>query len=65
MLVVRMGKETCIQGFCENSVKRPSRRWEDNIKISLQGVGWEGMDWIDDSGWGQVAGCRGGGNQVP
>ena len=22
-------------------------RWEDNIKINLQGVGWVGMDWID------------------
>jgi hypothetical protein len=26
---------------------RPRRRWEDNIKIDLQEVGWEGMDWID------------------
>ena len=26
---------------------RPSRRWEDNIKIDLQNVGWEHMDWID------------------
>jgi hypothetical protein len=25
---------------------RPRRRWEDNIKIHLQDVGWEGMDWI-------------------
>jgi hypothetical protein len=25
---------------------RPKRRWEDNIKMDLQGVGW-GMDWID------------------
>jgi hypothetical protein len=25
---------------------RPRRRWEDNIKIYLQDVGW-GMDWID------------------
>jgi hypothetical protein len=23
------------------------RRWEDNIKIDLQEVRWEGMDWID------------------
>jgi hypothetical protein len=22
-------------------------RWEDNIKIDLQEVGWRGMDWID------------------
>ena len=23
------------------------RRWEDNIKMDLQKVSWEGMDWID------------------
>ena len=28
--------------------KRPPRnRWEDNIKIDLREVGWEGMDWLD------------------
>ena len=26
---------------------RPRRRWEDNIKIDLQEVSWEGTDWID------------------
>jgi hypothetical protein len=26
---------------------RPWLRWEDNIKIDLQEVGWGGMDWID------------------
>jgi hypothetical protein len=26
---------------------RPRRRWEDNIKMDLQEVGWGGMDWID------------------
>jgi hypothetical protein len=26
---------------------RPRRRWEDNIKMDLQEVGWEGMVWID------------------
>jgi hypothetical protein len=26
---------------------RPRRRWEDNIKMDLQEVGWEGMDWIN------------------
>jgi hypothetical protein len=25
---------------------RPRRRWEDNIKMDLQKVGW-GVDWID------------------
>ena len=26
---------------------RPRRRWEDNIKMDLQEVGWVGMVWID------------------
>jgi hypothetical protein len=26
---------------------RPKRRWEDNIKMDFQEVGWRGMDWID------------------
>jgi hypothetical protein len=26
---------------------RPRRRWEDNIKMDLQELGWGGMDWID------------------
>jgi hypothetical protein len=26
---------------------RPRRRWEDNIKMDLQDVGWGGVDWID------------------
>jgi hypothetical protein len=26
---------------------RPRRRWVDNIKIDLRGVGWDGGDWID------------------
>jgi len=26
---------------------RPSPRWEDNIKMYLQEVGWGGVDWID------------------
>jgi hypothetical protein len=26
---------------------RPKRRWEDNIKMDVQGVGSGGMDWID------------------
>jgi hypothetical protein len=25
---------------------KPRRRWEDNIKMDLQDVGW-GMDWIE------------------
>jgi hypothetical protein len=25
----------------------PGSRWEDNIKIDLQEVGWGSIDWID------------------
>jgi hypothetical protein len=28
-------------------VGRPRCRWEDNIKMDLQEVGCEGMDWIE------------------
>jgi hypothetical protein len=26
---------------------RPRLRWEDNIKMDFQEIGWGGMDWID------------------
>jgi hypothetical protein len=26
---------------------RPRRRWVDNTKMDLRGIGWGGMDWID------------------
>jgi len=26
---------------------RPRRRWEDNIKMGLQEVGFGGMDWLE------------------
>ena len=26
---------------------RPRHRWEVNIKMDLQEVGWRGMNWID------------------
>jgi len=46
------GEERHIQDFGgEPEEKRPlgraRRRWEDNIKMDLQDVGWEGIDWID------------------
>jgi hypothetical protein len=25
---------------------RPRRRWEDNVKMDLREIGWEGVDWI-------------------
>ena len=30
----------------ERPLGRPRRRWEDNIKMDLQEVGYGGMDWI-------------------
>jgi hypothetical protein len=26
---------------------RSRRRWADNIKMDLRGIGWGGMDWIN------------------
>jgi hypothetical protein len=28
-------------------LRRPRRRWEDNMKLDRQEAGWGGMDWID------------------
>jgi hypothetical protein len=28
-------------------LRRPRRRWMDNIKMDLREIGWGGMDWID------------------
>jgi len=28
-------------------LRRPRRRWEDNIKMDLQQVGCRGLDWIE------------------
>jgi len=39
----------------KRSLGRPTRRWEDNIKMDVQKVGCEGMQWIelaqDRDGW--------------
>jgi hypothetical protein len=51
--VERVGKSS---GVCRSLVGkpegngplgRPRRRWDDNIKMDLQEVGYEGMDWIN------------------
>jgi len=31
----------------KRSLGRPRHRWEDNIKMDLQEMGCEGMDWMD------------------
>jgi hypothetical protein len=27
-------------------LRRPRRRWEDNIRMDFREIGWGGMDWI-------------------
>jgi hypothetical protein len=27
-------------------LRRPKRRWEDNIRMDLGEIGWEGVDWM-------------------
>ena len=31
----------------KRTLGRPRHRWEDNIKMYLEEVGWKGMEWID------------------
>ena len=53
MHVARMGERRGIgrvlvgkpQG--KRPMGRPRRRWEDNIKMDLQEVSYEGMEWIE------------------
>jgi hypothetical protein len=28
-------------------LRKPRRRWVDNIKVDHRDIGWDGMDWID------------------
>jgi len=50
--VARMGKRKVIYMVLvgkpggKRAFGRPSRRWEDNIRMDLQEVGCGGMDWI-------------------
>jgi hypothetical protein len=58
--VARMGKRsggyTVLVSKSENT-GRPRRRWEDNIKMDVQGTGWRrGLDW-SGSGHRQMTGC--------
>ena len=51
--VARMGRGEMYTEFLvgkpegKRSLGRPRRRWEDNIKMDLQEVGWGNMNWID------------------
>jgi hypothetical protein len=51
--VARMGRAEVYTGFWWGNLKErdhfgsPGHRWKDNIKMDLQEMGCEGMDWID------------------
>jgi hypothetical protein len=45
------GEDVCVQGLVEHQGKdllgKPSRRWEDNIRMNLKGIDvmvWTGLD---------------------
>jgi len=48
-----MGTREVYTGFWWGNLRgkrplgKPRRRWEDDIKMDLQKVGYGGMDWID------------------
>jgi hypothetical protein len=48
-----MGKRRGIYGVLvgkregKRPLGRPRHRWEDDIKMDLQELGWGGMDWIE------------------
>jgi hypothetical protein len=50
--VVRMGEKRnayrILVGKPEGRrpLRRPRRRWMDNIKMDLREIGWDGIDWI-------------------
>jgi hypothetical protein len=46
------GGEKCTQSLVgkperKRPLKRPGHRWEDNIKMDLMEIGFEGVDWIN------------------
>jgi len=47
--VARMGDRRCLVGKHEGkrSLERPRSRWDEDIKMNLQEVGWGSVDWID------------------
>jgi hypothetical protein len=47
----------------KRTLGRPGRRWDDNIKIDLREIEWDGMDWIDLSQDGLVDGSGEHGNK--
>ena len=45
----RRGTYWALEGRPEGKrpLRRPWRRWEGNLKMVLEEVGWGGVDWID------------------
>jgi hypothetical protein len=47
------GQDRCIQGIGGGNLReksplgRPRSRWEDNIKMDIQEMGWGVVDWTD------------------
>jgi hypothetical protein len=33
-------------GNLKRPLGRPRRRWDDNIRMDLSEIGWEGVDWM-------------------
>jgi hypothetical protein len=63
-----MGKREMHRGFWWGDLREGDhlgdrRRWEDNIKMDLQEVGWVCMDWKSWLSTGEVAGCCERGNE--
>jgi len=48
-MVDRRGEYYALVGRPElkRPLVRPKRRWENNIKIDLEELGWRGVGWID------------------
>jgi hypothetical protein len=51
--VARMGEKRNAYGILvgkpegKRTLGRTGRRWVDNIKIDLRGIGWDDINWID------------------
>jgi hypothetical protein len=45
------GEEKCIQSFDGETLSKQTTwktcTWEDNTKMDLKSIGWEGMEWIN------------------
>jgi hypothetical protein len=46
-------------------LNKPRSRWENNIRMDLSEIRWEGVDWMHVSGYESVAGCCEHGNDEP